>query len=426
MRTISNTEVRLDRVNYQVIGAPLVHDNQVGQYLEYIRKLYERISEREQHTGITRWALLAGLAYMAWQSVPMLAIIKEAEPSWTYLWLISSYLTTITFFTHHLYQSLSVSRHASPYDFRQVNATASAGSPLSLLIIIVSFSPGIFLSYLAWRTVPELSDLNYRFLNLTTWSLSVFAVLLSGAVLYNDRYIKKNGFMPPFILAANKQSISIFIFQIVFPLFFIGTSVYFFSISINKIPSAIFEPVLLLSGSIALIAPIAEVVLSGIRRQERLSVLATLERDILMHDLSAEEIKIRLEDDFIGCELGDWAKRQVELVRAAHTSISTYCKDAQDVLLQVSQLDPSLRFERIGRIKQCVKLLDSKIDELNGCWEPLNAWLIGCKSQPFLDPYIAQIVEGTLADLSPLMQTAVRMARNSLELLKKRLEELES
>lgn len=425
----SNTtpiEAPPDSTNEAVISTSLSPEDRVTQYIEYIRKSYERISELEQHTGITRWALLAGLAYIAWQSVPLLAKIKDIESSWTHLWLFSAYLSTISFFAHFLYQTLNINRHVSPYDYRQVSVTANTGSHLSLLIVFVSFAPSICLSYLAWKTTPGLSDLNYRFLNLITWTLSGMSIAVTGAMIYSANYIKKNGFMPPFLFAANKSSISTFIFQIPVPLFFISISTYYFSTNINTIPTPIFEPVLLLGGSIALVGPCIEVILSGIRRQERLSVLATLERDILMHDLSPEEIKARLEDEFIGCELGDWAKRRVEQVRAAHTSISAYCKEAQEVLQQVSALDPSLKYERIGRIKHCVNQLGSKIDELNEHWEPLNAWLTGCKTQASLDPYIIKVVEGTLADLSPLMQTSVKMARSSLDLLKKRLTDLET
>ncbi|MCB4358790.1 hypothetical protein [Quatrionicoccus australiensis] len=419
-----NNENSLIKSKEQLVDMDQREDRQVSQYLEYIQKLHERISEREQRTGITRWALLGGVAYIAWQSVPMFAKLKEAaEPSWTYLWLNCSYLTTLSFFVFFLYQSLGISRHVSPYSFRQTNATARAGKKLSLLIIFVSFFPAAFLSFQAWLNIPELSDLNYRFLSSVSIFLLFVGTTTSGAVIYIDKYVKKNGFWPPFVLIPAGNSV--FSIQLFICATFICMTIYYFLTGLRYIPATIFEPVLLLSGSIALIPPCLEVILSGIHRQERLSVLEILERDILMHDLSSEEIKNRLEDDLIGCELGDWAKRQVEQVRSANTLVIENCKDVKNIIKQIMELDPSLKFERAGRISNCINKIDETITKLNTNWLPLHNWLASCKNQPFKDPYIAKVVDSTLNDLSPLINSSVNMARESINLLKQRLAEIE-
>mgnify|MGYP007037358134 CR=1 FL=1 len=182
---------------------------------------------------------------------------------------------------------------------------------------------------------------------------------------------------------------------------------------------------LLLSGSIALAGPCGEIVLSAVRRQERLSALATLERDIVMHNLSAPEIKNRFENELIGCELGDWAKKRIEKVRECEISLTAYCKDAEEVLQQVSELDPSLKFERKGRIRECINQLNSEIDELTKHWNPLNEWMTACLTQPFLDPYVADVVRGSRSELMPTLQNSVKISRDVLNVLSRRAEELE-
>mgnify|MGYP001343432879 CR=1 FL=1 len=191
----------------------------VNLYLEYIRKCYDRISEHEQHTGITRWAILAALAYIAWQAVPLLAKIRDIEASWSHLWIASAYLSTISFFVHFMYQSLAANRQVSRYDYRQINKAGSTSLSLSLSIILVSFTPAIFLSYMAWAAALGLSDLQYRFLSLITWVLSSMALCMIGVLVHHERYVSKHGWMPPYFFAANKHS-GFSVIYLLIPLFF--------------------------------------------------------------------------------------------------------------------------------------------------------------------------------------------------------------
>jgi hypothetical protein len=356
----------------------------------------------------------------------MLVKVKGVSSGWSALYLVSALLLVISCFGFHLYQTLTVNSRPSPYDFRQLGATASASTPLSILVVFVSFGPVILFACLAWETVPNLSDLTYRFLSLVAWMLAMLGVLVCGFALYSARYIQKNGFIPPSLLgAATRANANSTLVGTVVQLSMIGAATYFLATNIDTVPSEILEQVLLLGGGIAIVPPCIEVILSSVHAQGRLSLLSTLERDILMHDLPVEEIRTRLENDLIGSELGDWAKRRVEKIRAAHNEITGFCEEVGVTLQQVEALDVSLKFERKGRLNQCVTRLDSLIDELNSCWEPLNSWLSSCKTQPFRDPYITRVVQGTLDDLSPLMQSAVQAARSSLATLKARIKEIE-
>lgn len=399
---------------------------QSQDYLDYIRGAYARISEEQQHTGITRWALMGGLAYVTWQSIPMLVKVQAVNFGWQALCLVSALLLVISSFGFHLYQGLNISQSTSPYAYRQFSATASAKAPLSVLVLFVSFGPPAFFAYLAWEMVPSLTPITYRFLSLVVWFMAGMSVLMLGIIIYNARYLRKNGFMLPALwVGANRANGKSMLIWNSVQMLFIGAAVYFLAKSLDRVPVEILEQVLLLGGSMAIVPPCIEVILSGVHVQGRLSLLATLERDILMHDLSVEEIKARLENDLIGSELGDWAKRQVERVRAKHNELTGFCEEVVQILQQVSELDVSLTFERRGRLEQCVDRMEQLTNELNESWEPVNLWLNSFKNQPFLDPYIKQVVQGALDDLTPLMRSAASAAKHSLGLLRSQAKELD-
>lgn len=407
---------------------PSLPNNGVGRqnYIDFIRTSYSRISERQQHSGVTRWALLGGLAYLAWQSIPMLVKIRGIDTGWNSLYLVSALLLVISSFGFHLYQSLTVNRRSSPYDFRQLGATASAGLPLYLLVILVSFGPTTLFTLLAWKNVPNLPDLTYRFLSLVAWMFAIFGVILAIFVLYTYKYTQSNGFMPPAFLASTGAGNTARLVVAGFHLSFIAAAGYFLVTSIDIVPPEILEQVLLLGGSIAIVPPCIETILSGLHKESGLELLSTLERDILMHDLPVEEIRARLESDLIGSELGDWAKRRVEKVRSVHNEIAKFREEVDETLEQVLALDKSLKYERQGRLMQCSTRLEGLIDELNSCREPLNKWLTGCKNQPFRDPYINKVIKETLVDFSALMQSAVDAAQGSLAKLRSCLKEIDS
>ena len=206
-----------------------------------------------------------------------------------------------------------------------------------------------------------------------------------------------------------------------FALFFLIASSYYAVIAAKFVSKESFEPVLLLGGSIAILGPCISFLLAAIPRRGRLQILAKLERDIVIHQLSAEEIKTRLEEDLIGLEIGDWAKKRIDGVRALQTALLAYCNDADEAIGQIAELDISLKFERDGRARECLNRLNNDFGKLEKEWDPLYSWMSSYLSQPSIDSYITQVVKAAVEDLSVLMKQSTQRVRNTITSLEKQL-----
>lgn len=134
---------------------------------------------------------------------------------------------------------------------------------------------------------------------------------------------------------------------------------------------------------------------------EYLSRLSKLERDVIIHELSKEDISQRLQDEFLGNYVGDWIERFLQEVRDKSEAVSKLSKKAENVIAEIQEIDEKYEHERSGRAKKYTEELKSLLQSFNASIAPLIDWLSEAELQSAInkDKFIQSIVASTIKEL---------------------------
>jgi len=121
--------------------------------------------------------------------------------------------------------------------------------------------------------------------------------------------------------------------------------------------------------SLAVIVVLIALFLRGIKEVSR-NVYLTLERDIILENLTATEIKARFIREALGPSVGDWVEMLNQKRRAALEGIAELADSVKPQLQEIEAIDVRFPIERAGRAKKVLEEFDKRIathfDELKG------------------------------------------------------------
>ena len=367
-------------------------------YIEYVRIMYERRSTKARTTGFTSWALVAALIYIFWQSIPL---IKQAQGSanWVQLVVLFSAHIAAMMSTGFICWNMLSSSLLSPNDYR-LDAKRST-MPLLVLSLVVLVAAGIpaILSLAAWMNTTSISSTHYRLLSANAWILG--AVYTGGLVGQVYSYLKweRTGYPSTLAWISKKgfQQRANSIFVVVL-LTLLTLNLYFLYEGFTAAGSNASESSLLLAMNGILSVTLFMAILISIAQEEALTALLRIERDAVIHDLPAEEIRKRIESDYLGQALGGWLNEQLTELRQLRASLTTACNRYPELDATLRKVDPSLIYERKGRLLAYIHELKELVANLFRKWTPLAAWMRAMLDRPTIDGYVRGLLKDAYGD----------------------------
>ena len=391
------------------------------QLLQYIRILYERRANRAAKTGITVWAVLAALIYLAWRSIPQLIQLSTNRDSiYSFLLLYSH----IQIFLVALYLCFPIGGDLSPksrFDYR-ISRQSEKDVLLQLGMI---FSAGIGLPVFAgWLAARHLSLSHFHLIQISinTYALSGFALFIVIASAGINIYQRISEYPFPTQLSSDRWLGQRIFNSATWLLFFelcIGNAV---AVSVSlPITAANWNAALVeLAVNSALLA-LGIIALSHLLSADaHLERLAKLERDIVIHELSPEKIRARLELDVVGQDVSEWLKSEIDNVKAKADELRAHTKQIDQLSQEVAEIEKQYSYERTGRIKKYVDEMQDKLNIYSKRTIKLQRWLTFTAQLPqiLVDQYISELLQKTTTELESTLEavkTEVKAAVTKIE-----------
>jgi len=394
-------------------------NNKRAELIEYIRVLYARQSDRDTKAGITYWAVMAGIIYLVFQLIGIISQVSATEQikvnfyyafSQIHLLILSGFIAL----------SSDVKKHRKGiFDYR-----VERGESVSIQLIIIVFANIGLPLYCA--NISQNIDINdslgeiHRQINY--WTLLVLLILiLLGSAINSIKQKELNMSPPATVVSFNSAWFKVFI--LFANIFFCGVffvNIYYairdiYGNNLNgKIYSAALDASLILLG----------ITILAIKSHSRkyLNRLSTLERDIIIHEISEKEITERLQQELLGSYVGDWIETLLKQVQCQADILIELSEDVESLLNDINKIDEKYIHERKGRAKEYIEKLKSSMELYKKSLNPLIPWLKEAELQASInkDEFIQSLVSSSRNEIESIFSSVAQKVNKAIE----RLEDL--
>lgn len=173
------------------------------------------------------------------------------------------------------------------------------------------------------------------------------------------------------------------------------------------------------------------------KTQESLYNLERLERDIIIHKIDESEIKMRLQEEFLGHEIGEWLtnelknlKSKAELAIDFYKKAEHFCTDEykdsitkkfEESIVNLKDKNPKIIEEKASEFikkdyeifrSELNKVFDNYLNKYKSLSHLLNVSLLSFQDR---DPYLKEILSNTLKDVSDVMNDISTQGDNTKE-----------
>ncbi|MGQ3685800.1 MAG: hypothetical protein ACUBOA_12475 [Candidatus Loosdrechtia sp.] len=176
------------------------------KYLEYVRTLHNRVSNRNKNDGFTVWALIVGIIYLTWNSIPLLNIIKNDSNSLNAFFICYSHIHILILFSILIF-TYSSSSPITAFDYRihKNSFTLDFKGLIDILItlFLILLLPIYTIHFISYPNV-ILSNYHIYQLALNKWFFIVTSILFLITGISLGIYQKSKGYPFPLTLPTKK------------------------------------------------------------------------------------------------------------------------------------------------------------------------------------------------------------------------------
>jgi len=347
------------------------------ELLNFVLSLRERVINQAHANGVTAWALGIAILYLLLQALPSIAKLKYSIIQLDAFIVFLTHTMGILVAGKWLHLSLNCESKFTKFDYRFLkrNPTRTISIALSFLLVEGIYLFGSMMAILSSYSIEELKHgLFFNTINiqlkgfeygLFMFSAILFGVFLIALIFFSYQSLKdfkENDFYPSIhSLRKKTASASIFDCIIVFLLFL--NALYIFSPTIN-VGIDEYEELVLLSFQLGLALFGASYYLKNFIHANTLDLLNKLERDIVLHNISEEEIKLKLQEEYYGNEFQGWVAEQIAEIKEKSVELNDQLNMMGSFKRDLTLISKELKFERTGRIENYKKNIESLLGEL--------------------------------------------------------------
>jgi hypothetical protein len=391
--------------------------NKKAELLDYIRVLHDRQASKASKAGMTSWAVLAGVIYAIWHLLDYVSEMPIKDSSGIEILYAFSQIYMAIISLNFLVSQSHSGRNKKNLDYRIFQ-----GDDGVVQVLVVSlFILGLPLSAILATSIIDMEGLPFPYqADVNFWVIVILSVLIG---IYSISRIRAhmNNKLPHIAGIFGGESllhrISSFFLYILFLEMLIG--------NVANIAYSIFSHmnyvyVYVVAFDIALIVFGLIVLYRNSITQRSLSRMACLERDIVIHNLSDDQILDRLQDEFLGSYVGDWLERLIKEIKEEGASLSQHALSVDDLISEVNLIDSSYEKERKGRINDFLVDIENRFDRYDRKISPLLAWLkeASVHASMHKDQFVKSIVLSSADDLGQNSKDAGKKVKDALAKLR--------
>lgn len=404
------------------------------ELLDFVLSLRERVIHQSHANGVTAWALGIAVLYLLLQALPNVAKLKYSLIQLDAFIIFFTHIMGILIAGKWLHLSLIGESKFTKFDYRFLKRypTRTISIALSFLLVegVYFFGSmiGILSSYsieklkqgLFFNTINiQLSGFEYGIFAFSTFLFGVFLIALIFFSYQSLKDFRENDFYPS-IHSLRKKTASTPRFDCIIVFLLFLNALYIFSPTI-KVNIDEYKELVLLSFQLGLALFGASYYLKNFTYTNTLDLLDKLERDIVLHNISEEEIKLRLQEEYYGNEFQGWVVEQIVEIKKRSVELNAELDVLESFKGDLNLISKELKFERIGRIESYKKNIESLLGELTTKCNELSKCLGGFAAQVKSDKYLTSVINENSADIKKILSSAEVRATQTIKELEQLL-----
>jgi hypothetical protein len=326
-------------------------------WVDYIGKLNDRALQRERASGFTTWAIVGVIALLVIHIISRLNVLTASSEALAIHILATTVALDLTLFGMLAFESSHYSHQLSP-EIRLKSKLHRSSWPLFDLLLC-----------LAWLFIVVLNLISATYAaryGLHVWSFWLSGIFLAflglvyvcRAVLSYRKKRKQGADLPDLAYSAMKDSIWTILQLVMFAFFVIALVP-----AVEAIPRLTKPPhldTLMWSLAVAASFYLGRLLLIRSAGASHDRFLERLERRIILHQLSAEEIRSEFCKEYLGETVRDWLTTVENETKTHYEQCQIAISDMETKIVELEGIDPNMRYEVLGRREEiCSGLQDS-------------------------------------------------------------------
>ena len=396
------------------------------ELLEYVRSLRERSLNEAHQNGVTKWALGVAIFYLLFQALPNFTALRFGELSYNQFLIFFTHTMGFLIGCNWLYLQIKGNSKFSKYDYR---FTTSAPKPLYkfiyfftneglfLLLVFLSFSLDHFNTDLLPSESPMKGIISGEFLVLMISAMfpGLIALVLIGLMLSKNK--KLDGYPTWFDVTTNQGEHFDYLFNLIIAVMLLNG--YYLIYPTFDITKEDFQKYILLSFQLGLASYGMSYFLRSLRNTSKLEDLSKLERNIVLHDFTENDVKKALEEIYFGNEFETWLKREIDTLANEASSVNDLVQGKAAFFKGLEDLPQELSYERKGRISDYLKRLEDSLASAKTRKDHLVECLSSIIRFEKKDKYLLSLLNQSLEDINSTFNNQVAETNKVLQELRK-------
>jgi hypothetical protein len=160
--------------------------------------------------------------------------------------------------------------------------------------------------------------------------------------------------------------------------------------------------------------------------QARMEAFDALERDIIFHNLDMEQAKLRIAEEYLGHEMGEWLSAKVESLKGTAADLITKSEQTAATISEVEGIDPTYATERKSRLTACLTGIESTVTSYDKEVTSLLKWLeLAHGYNRYLNnPYYKRALQTAMSSISDTHDVVFKSAKESIRQLREATQKL--
>ena len=352
--------------------------------IRYIAIINDRNLQKKQTSGFTQWAILGILAYLILDFCDKIPLIFSSPEVKFYSIIILAIILNFSLCAILLFFSITV-----PSEIPKMRRLSSKISSNSSLVL---YLPSVFI--LLFSAFINLEAANYmKIINLNPWPLRAFSIYFAFTAIISIsqkinqyRISKKAKFSYPEICEfSNKIRIAISIIAAIISI--TGILILYIAYWGISIPIETNDISLALKTGFEIVGFFLLVLIffDNISSSNKYKWLENLETEIYLEDLSENEIKEKLDREYLGVKILKWISLQDGKINTITSEFLDLIKEETENLESITTIDKSFQHERIGRLEEIDVRVKGKFNDYLDIIREINFKLDEIKKQGLFD-----------------------------------------
>lgn len=366
-----------------------------SELVKYLEDLRKEEAEKHSREGVTAWAVLGAMVALTFSALPQFQRLEASKSAYLLLSLAYAHIHTALVIGSLLFGPMLI-RPKRPNDYRFPTPFTAGSLRATFVSVLLKFLFPACASLFGLQVL-GLPPAQRFTLWANVWIfgfLSLAFMAVNTAILVQS--IRKTHLSPKFLVIAHgiREKVGIYsTIAILVSLFVANVACFGRGLLIHQWPLADF-PSIALSISLLSFALVLFISIRGGTHNE--VVLWRLQRDFILYEMTDVEVRTRLEEEYLGQQLGDWVLARLREVRQKATDLEGKAATVAEVVSSLN--DPELEWKI--RSEKTTQFLNELRDQFNQYGDEIDRLVNWLTSAARLnDPYVAKLIRDSSSDL---------------------------